>query len=60
MVCISSSQNTIDEWRYVFITGATMYMLPAGFYAFFGSAVDQNWIPTSSNVNGDDEANERT
>lgn len=43
-------QNTIDEWRYVFITGATMYMLPAGIFAIFGSAVDQNWIPANTNM----------
>lgn len=50
IVLISIFKNTIDEWRNVFITGATMYMLPVGFYAFFGSAVDQNWIPANTNI----------
>lgn len=36
-------QNTIDEWMWVFITGAVVYVIPSLFFMIFGSGMVQYW-----------------
>lgn len=42
----TSEQNTIAEWRYIFVTGATVYIVPALFFMLVGSGEDQKWNET--------------
>lgn len=40
---VFNSQNTIDEWRSVFIVGAVVYIVPALLFAVGGSGQVQYW-----------------
>lgn len=44
-VCSSvwSIQNTIDEWTYIFIVGAVIYIVPSVLFMMCGSADVQPW-----------------
>ncbi|CAD7089584.1 unnamed protein product [Hermetia illucens] len=39
----TQDQNTIDEWMWVFITGAVVYVIPSLFFMIFGSGMVQYW-----------------
>lgn len=40
---ISFTQNTIEEWKIIFIIGGIAYILPAFIYFIFGSGERQSW-----------------
>lgn len=50
----------MDEWQYIFMIGAVVYILPALLFILFGSGEIQHWNEGHQSKKADDKAVEKS